>query len=112
MDKLGQYLVALRKKHNYSQKYVYEQTGISDSIQSRIERGENDKISPNVLTTLAEFYDISVIDLFIVAGFITTKDLERYKRVFKYSELLTDYQYQVIQENINCMTGHSEKEES
>ncbi|MDD3416465.1 MAG: helix-turn-helix transcriptional regulator [Lachnospiraceae bacterium] len=101
MQKLGEYIKELRISHGYSQNKIYEGTGITDSVQSRIERGLNQEISPFQLKKLASFYEISVIDLFKLAGFLTESDISIYKRVFKYSELLTEKQKHNIQEEIN-----------
>ncbi|MFA9466426.1 MAG: helix-turn-helix domain-containing protein [Velocimicrobium sp.] len=105
MNKLGEYLLHLRVERNYSLKYVQEQTGVTDSQQSRIERGKTSDISPTSLKKLSNFYDISIIELFKMAGYISDKDLEQYSRVFSYAEQLSDKQKFHIQEEINLFTG-------
>lgn len=105
MNKLGEYLLHLRVERNYSLKYIQEQTGVTDSQQSRIERGITSDISPISLKKLSNFYDISFIELLKMAGYINDKDLEQYSRVFSYAELLSDEQKFHIQEEINLFTG-------
>ncbi|MGC6174029.1 helix-turn-helix domain-containing protein [Lacrimispora sp. 38-1] len=105
MNKLGEYLLHLRTKHNYSLKFIQEQTGVTDSQQSRIERGITSDISPISLKKLSDFYEVSIIELFKMAGFINDNDLEQYSRVFSYAELLSEEQKLHIQEEINLFTG-------
>lgn len=105
MNKLGEYLLHLRTEHNYSQKFIQEQTGVTDSQQSRIERGKTCDVSPISLKKLSDFYEVSIIELFKMAGFINDKDLEQYSRVFSYAELLSEEQKLHIQEEIHLFTG-------
>ncbi|MDD3167977.1 MAG: helix-turn-helix transcriptional regulator [Eubacteriales bacterium] len=104
MNELGIYLKKLRTENGYSQKKVHDATGITDSQQSRIERGLNQEISPLSLKKLASFYNVNVIDLYILAGWISQNDLEGYQRIFMYAELLTDSQKKNIQNEIILFT--------
>ena len=101
MNELGTYLKELRINHGYSQEHIFECTGITDSQQSRIERGLTQKISPIILKQFASFYNICVIDLYLLAGFLSNEDISQFRRIFKYTELLTDNQKRNIQEEIN-----------
>ncbi len=105
MNKLGEYLLHLRTRHNYSLKFIQEQTGVTDSQLSRIEHGQISDVSPTALKKLSDFYQVSIIELFKLAGFINDKDLEQYSRVFSYAELLSEEQKLHIQEEINLFTG-------
>lgn len=105
MNELGNYLLHLRNKHNYSLKFIQEQTGVTDSQQSRIERGTTSDVSPNALKKLSNFYGISTIELYKLAGFIDDKDLDQYTRIFTYAELLSEEQKLHIQEEIYLFTG-------
>lgn len=104
MKELGIYLKELRINHGYSQDQVFECTGITDSQQSRIERGLNQTISPTTLKRFANFYGICVIDLYLLTGFLSKEDITQYKQIFKYAELLTEKQKKNIQEEINLFT--------
>ena len=104
MEALGNYIRELRIKSGYSQKKIHDEIGITDSQQSRIERGLNQEISPLLLKKIATFYDTNVIDLYLLAGWISENDLKSFQRIFKYAELLTDNQKKNIQEEINLFT--------
>ena len=107
MNKLGEYILSLRNHKKYSQKHVQNETGVTDSQQSRIERGDICNVSPFVLKKLADFYNVNVIELFILAGFINDDDIKQHTRIFKYSELLSDEQKHHIQEEITMFTKNN-----
>lgn len=104
MKDLGNCIKELRIKNGYSQKKIHDEIGITNSQQSRIERGLNQEISPLTLMKIAKFYDVNLIDLYLLAGWISENDLKGFQRVFKYSELLTESQKKNIQEEINLFT--------
>lgn len=111
MNELGTYLKHLRNKNNYSMKFVNQQTGVTDSQLSRIERGSTTEVSPSALKKLSSFYGISIIELFKIAGFINDDDLKQYSRVFSYVELLSEEQKLHIQEEIFLFIGKNIEKE-
>ena len=76
MFTLGQYLKSNREKNNYSLKQVQTMTGITDSRLSKIENDLYEEPSPTILKQLAQLYNVSIIDLFIRAGYITYESLD------------------------------------
>lgn len=103
MATLGEYLRSARENAGYSQKQVKEKTGITDSRLSRIERGVV-TCPPAELKTLADLYHASIVDIFIMAGYLTKDDLDCYQEVFHgVSELDAD-EREHIQQSINLLT--------
>jgi Helix-turn-helix. len=79
---------------------VYKQTGISDSILSRIENGDNKEPSPTVLRQLSNLYGIKIVELYIMCGYIKREDLADYQQCFHGMESLTDEEKDLIQNEI------------
>lgn len=105
MNELSIMLYHLRTKAKMSLKEVYKATGISDSKLSRIEHGANvSEPAPSILRTLAKQYNVSLIDLYLVAGYLNAEDLASYERVFRCVDLLTDDEKQSIQTQIDLFT--------
>lgn len=70
---LGEYLKQLRKKKSISQRELAESAGISNAEISRIETGERQKPSPDVLRKLAPFLGVTYEDLMDKAGYINER---------------------------------------
>ena len=105
MGELGNFLKASRNRFGYSLAYVERKTGITDSVLSRIENGKN-KSAPaaSLLMKLANLYDINLIELYIVAGYLDDGALSSYKQVFHNMNLLTIDERNHIQELIYLFT--------
>lgn len=104
MSKLGLYLRSLRESKHLSMNDVYKETSITDSKLSRIECGSVEEPSPITLKKLANLYNVNVIDLFTLAGFLDEEDLLAYEKVFLNVDLLNDEEKAHIQQQINLFT--------
>lgn len=100
MNSLGLYLKTSREKSGFSQKEVYNKTGITDSRLCRIEN-DSTICPPNELRKLSELYQISIIDTFLMAGYITENDLRDYQMAFEGVLDLTDEEKTHIQQCIH-----------
>lgn len=101
MKDLGQYLRTTREALGLSMKDVYEKTKISDSRLSKLENNLYDEPSPLMLKSLAEFYSISVVDLFIRANYLTYDSLNICIQIFNGIDKLTDEDRKHIQGQID-----------
>lgn len=107
MTSLGQYLRKIREGKKLSMGDVQKATGITDTKLRRIELDEVAEPSPVALNLLANFYGISIIDLFIKAGYITAETLNVYPQIFNGAECLTDEDKKCIQQTIDhLLTKH------
>lgn len=104
MNELGSYLKQQRLRCKLSLKKVYEQSGITDSKLSRFERGQGNLPNPPELIKLSRLYGISIISLYITAGYLRESDLSEYQYVFKNADLLSEEETQNIQAQINLFT--------
>lgn len=105
MAEIGQYLKAIRSQQGFSLKDVYKKTGISDSKLSRIENGTNlSETDPTILQALAKLYNLNLVDLYLVAGYLDEESLSSYKQVFQNSELLNQDERALIQSLVNMIT--------
>lgn len=108
MSALGDYLKIVRQKAGYSQRDVYEKTGITDSRLSRIERSE--VTCPLAeLRKLADLYQVSLVDMLILGGYLTNDDLAKYQEVFKGASKLDVNEKECIQQFINLLTKRMEQ---
>ncbi|MBQ3123371.1 MAG: helix-turn-helix transcriptional regulator, partial [Firmicutes bacterium] len=92
---LGNYLSEIRKSKGLTLKDVSTNTTVTDSVLSRIENDKTDTPDPKALKELARYYDISIIDLYMVAGYLEEEDLVQHK--FSGIELLNDEAIKQIQ---------------
>ncbi|GAA0061945.1 DNA (cytosine-5-)-methyltransferase [Clostridium sp. CTA-1] len=104
MSELGLYLRSLREIKHLSMNDVYKETSITNSKLSRIESGSVEEPSAITLKKLANLYNVDVINLFTLAGFLDKSDLLNYKKVFLNVDLLTDEEKELIQQQINLLT--------
>lgn len=105
MSKLGEFLKAIRTNQGLSLKDVYKATGISDSKLSRIENGSNaSETAPSTLVSLARLYKISLIDLYLMAGYLDEDALSSYQKVFSNVDLLNEDERNHIQAQIDLFT--------
>ena len=103
MDKLGDYLKACRSKKKLSLAKVQKMTGITNSRLCRAENGSSGGINPAELKKLADLYDVSVIPMFIMAGYLDKFDLEAYQLGFKNIDLLDSDEKKHIQDQIDFL---------
>lgn len=104
MDTLGDFLRQQRTRLRLNMNDVYEKTGLTDSRLSRIEHGEINLLKPFEIRKLAELYDINILQLYLMAGYITEQDISDYQFVFKNAELLNDAEHRNIQTTIDLFT--------
>ncbi len=105
MVALGEYLKEIRIQRGLSMKDVYKETGVSDSKLSRIENGTNvSDPAPSILQALSKLYDISLIELYRIAGYLDEEALSSYMRVFHNLDLLTEDERNHIQAQIDLFT--------
>ena len=104
MSTVGTYLKEVRNSRGFSLKDVQERCGVTDSKLSRLERGEGRDLTPYDLKKLAQLYEIDVIPLYIMAGYLDENDLSNYQLVFKNARLLNEEEKQSIQMQIDLLT--------
>lgn len=105
MVALGEYLKGIRLQQELSLKDVYKATGISDSKLSRIENETNaSDPAPSILQALSKLYDINLIELYRMAGYLDEEALSSYERVFQNVDLLTEDERNHIQAQIDLFT--------
>ena len=101
MTDLGSYLKQAREKKGFSMNDVYQLTGITDSRISKLENNSYTEPSPLMLKKLAECYSISIVDLFIRAGYLTFESLNLCSQIFQGIDRLTDDDRKHIQGQID-----------
>jgi transcriptional regulator with XRE-family HTH domain len=102
MAELGHLLKVSREKSCLSLKKVYEITGITDSRLSKMERGQIN-CTPDDLKKLAHLYNIHLIPLYVLAGYLNEVDIKEYQFVFKGVSSLDDEEMQHIQAQIDFL---------
>lgn len=109
MQTIGQYLRQKREEKKLSLFEVYTKTGITDSRLSKIENDCNREPSPLLLKKLAGLYELSIIELFIKAGYLTYDSLDLSTQVFHGTEYLTDDDKKHIQGQIDFIISKYNK---
>ena len=104
LNELGIFLRNVRNAKNLSLKAVQKATGISDSRLSRIENGDNTSPAPADLKMLSQLYQIDIIEIFLLAGYLTPEDLSNYQHTFKNVDKLSPEEMQNIQNSIYLFT--------
>jgi HTH-type transcriptional regulator, competence development regulator len=102
MSALGDRLKESREKCGLSLKKTYEITGITDSRLSRMERGQID-CTPDDLKKLAHLYNIQLIPLYVLAGYLNEEDIKEYQFVFQGASSLDFDEKQHIQSHIDFL---------
>ena len=100
MSDLGQKLRTYRTSLNLSLQQVTQLTGITNSRLSKMERNEITCPATDLMK-LAKTYNISLISLYLDAGYLTPSDLPEYQSEFIGVSLLDDDEKRHIQEEIN-----------
>ena len=94
-------MAELREEKGWSLNDVYLNCGITDSRLSKLENNLYDEPSPKLLKKLAECYNISIVDLFIKAGYLNTDSLNICPQIFNGIEKLSDDDRKHIQGQID-----------
>ena len=105
MNDLGSFLRCARKAKCVSMNEVYRHTGITNSRISKLENNSYKEPSPVVLKKLADYYEVSVVDLFIRAGYLTYDSLNICPQIFHGVEKLTDDDRNHIQGQIDYIVS-------
>ncbi|MBP3793041.1 MAG: helix-turn-helix transcriptional regulator [Ruminococcus sp.] len=103
MTNLGEYLRTIREKKHLSLGDVYLKTGITDSRMSNLENNKYDEPSPALLKQVADFYDISIVDLYVRAGYLSFDDLDYCSHIFKGLNKLSEKDIAHIQGQIDYL---------
>lgn len=110
MSNLGKRLKDYREMRGLTLKRVNEQTGITNSRLSKIERGQL-VCPPADLKKLARIYEVQLISLYLEAGYIDNDDLMEYQLFFKGANELDDEEKQHIQKQIDFMISRKRNSE-
>lgn len=110
MSDFGKRLKAYREMLGLSLKQVTEQTGITNSRLSKIERGRLN-CPPADLKKLAKVYDVQLVSLYLEAGYMDSSDLMEYQLCFKGINKLDNDEKQHIQEQIDFMISRKQNEQ-
>lgn len=102
MTTLGDYLKESRENYELSLKKVHELTSLTDSRLSKIERGQIN-CTPDDLKKLARLYNIKLIPLYVLAGYLNEEDIQEYQFVFQGVSCLDDDEKQHIQSQIDFL---------
>lgn len=110
-ETLGQYLRTVRKQNKLSTRDVEKETGITTSQLSRLECSITRNPSPTALKKLALLYNIKLIDLFQIAGYLDSEDVDSYtESCFKGIEKLDHEDKKQIQNQIDYLIFQHNKE--
>lgn len=110
MSNLGKRLKDYREMLGLTLKQVNEQTGITNSRLSKIERGKL-VCPPADLKKLARIYEVKLISLYLEAGYIDNGDLMEYQLFFKGINELDDEEKQHIQKQIDFIISRKRNSE-
>ncbi|WP_055107615.1 helix-turn-helix domain-containing protein [Paenibacillus ihumii] len=110
MSVLGDRLKESREKCGLSLKKVNQITGITDSRLSKMERGQIN-CTPDDLKKLARLYNIQLIPLYVLAGYLTEEDIREYQFVFRGVSSLDDEEKQLIQTQIDIFNKKGKVEQ-
>ncbi len=103
MNSVGFYLKKQRAKLSLSLNAVCEQTGITTTRLNRIERDQVSEPSPDVLKKLAVLYQVDLIYLYKLAGYLENTDISGQIQPFINYELLSDEECEFIQKSIDFL---------
>jgi len=103
MNSIGSYLKKQRIKLSLSLNAVCEHTGITATRLNRIERGQVNEPSPEVLKKLSSLYRVDLIYLYKLAGYLENTDIQGKIQPFKNYELLNNDERNFIQKSIDFL---------
>lgn len=98
-ESFGSYLKQLRKNKGLSLHDVYEETGITDSRLSKLERNQVADPTVSTICKLSMLYNVNVVELLDRAGMNIYDTLP-----LKNTSLLKEDELEAIQNIINVMT--------
>lgn len=108
MSDLGNNLRKYRKNLNLTLLQVMEKTGITDSRLSKFERNL-ELCPPTDLTKLAKLYNVSLISLYLDAGYLRASDISAIQSEFKNVYLLDEDEKKHIQDEIDFLNRKKDK---
>lgn len=103
MSTIGEYLRSVRENKQISLNDVAKATSITTSRLNRIEHNAVEEPSPHALSLLAEFYELSIVDLYIRAGYLSDDILNKCPKIFNGVEHLNDDDRDHIQQQIDYL---------
>lgn len=77
---IGEYIKQLREHHGLSQRQLAQYANISNTEIWRIEVGERQEPSPNILKIIAPYLGVSYLDLYLRAGYIDEELIQTLKK--------------------------------
>lgn len=101
MQEFGKYIKSLRISKGLSLKELAKNIGTTDTILSRLENGHLPKDIVTIFDSLANFYGMNVITLYIQSGIISKNDLNEYNGVFEHCNKLNEEEIKHIQKEID-----------
>lgn len=109
MLSIGDYLKLLRTSRKISLKSLSKEVNTSDSILQRLEKNHMPKNVSEIFRSIADYYKINVITLYLKANFITQNDLNGNKSIFKNCDELTEEEIKHIQNEIDFINSQKNK---
>ena len=98
-NSLGQYFKDIRISKGLSLQTVFEETAITTSRLSKLERGLMQEPPAELLCRLSSYYEVSITDIFAVAGYAQPPT-----PILEHLPLLKDDELRVVQEMIDLLT--------
>ncbi len=113
MPKHGELIRAVREQKKLSLRAVYEATGISDSIQSRIENDdERTGLSLEMAQKLSEVFGMSLFDFLIKTKYITEEDLSSHQLLTESTSQFNESDMKYLQETVKYIIASHSNERS
>lgn len=107
MLNIGDYLKNLRTSRDMSLKDLSEDVGTTDSILHRLEKNQIPMDVSKIFRSLANYYGINVITLYLKSNLITQEDLNNF--IFKNCDELTKEEIKHIQDEIDFINSLKNK---
>ena len=101
MNPVGEYLRTIRTQRNLSLNDICKQTGITTTRLNRIELGQVNEPSPDVLKKLSVLYQVDLVNLYTMAGYLENSDIVERTLPFCNFETLDDEERNFIQQTID-----------
>lgn len=103
MNPVGPYLRELRTELSLSLNDVCKKTGITTTRLNRIELGQINEPSPEVLKKLSAFYHINLLELYKMAGYLEDTNFPEQTIPFFNYETLSCEERNFIQQSIDFL---------
>ena len=107
MLNIGDYLKMLRTSRGISLKDLSKKVGATDSILYRLENNQIPTNFSKIFRSLANYYGINVITLYLKSNLITQEDLNNF--IFKNCDELTKEEIKHIQDEIDFINSLKNK---